>query len=284
MADQARNMTAGRRTNKRPIASVACSSPLGRDTARLDVGKRRSLECEAERKRQDLAHIARVAMLGGLTTSLAHELNQPLSAILSNAQAAKHLLDAPQMDTGELRAILDDVAADARRAGEIIRHLRSLLQNGQLKRQPLDLNELIGEAVRLTHSEALLAEITVSPELAPALPLILGDRVQLQQVILNLLLNGFDSLKTITDRARRVRIGTRSLARKTVEVEVADNGTGIAPDKIERAFEPFVTDKPAGMGLGLSICRSIVNAHGGRIWARNNIGYGATFRFVLPVH
>lgn len=281
MADHTRNMAAGKRTHKRLIASFAPASLLKQGVSRLRLGKHQTAKRDAER-RQELAHIARVAMLGGLTTSLAHELNQPLAAILSNAQAGTHLLDAAHPDTSELRAILDDVAADARRAGEVIRHLRSLLQNGQPKRQPLDLNEVIGDAIRLTHSEALLAEITVSPDLAPSLPSILGDRIQLQQVILNLLMNGFDALKGTSDRARCVRIGTRSLARKTVEVAVSDNGGGIAPDKLESAFEPFVTEKPAGMGVGLSICRSIVQAHGGRIWASNNTEWGATVRFVLP--
>jgi two-component system sensor kinase FixL len=221
-------------------------------------------------------------MMGELTASLAHELNQPLTAIVTNAHAGERYLAAPAPPLGELREILVDVAADAQRAGEVISRLRSLLKKDATRFLPLDLNELIREVVALTQTDAIIRNQPIALALAPDLPPVRGDRVQLQQVLLNLVLNGMEAMEPQAPAARQLCIQTLG-AGTGVRVGVQDRGPGVPPDKLETVFDTFFTTKAHGMGLGLAISRSIVEAHGGRIWAENNPERGASFWFSLPV-
>ena len=220
-------------------------------------------------------------MLGELSGSLAHELNQPLAAILSNAQAAQRFLARNPGDLSEVNAILQDIVDDDKRAGEVIRRLRALLRKEEIEHQPVDVNEIVLEVLRLMRSDLVNRNVSVSVQLAPALPAITGDRVQLQQVLLNLVINGCDALDTLHARDRRLALRT-ALVEGQIEVSVTDSGKGIAAEELERVFEPFVSTKPDGMGLGLAVCRTIVTAHAGRIWATRNADTGTTFRFTVP--
>ena len=245
------------------------------DTARVEAG------IEARRHENELAHLSRVAMLGQLSGSLAHELNQPLTAILSNAQAALRFLKADVADLQEIREILTDIVADDQRAGNVIRRLRALFERGEANQEPLDLNELIREILRLLHSDLVSRNISIATDLEPGLPLVNGDRVQLQQLLLNLAVNACEAMADVPAGERRLVFRTESNNGQVV-VSVTDRGKGIAPDQLERIFEPFVTSKAFGIGLGLAISRSIVTAHGGRLWATGNSDHGATFSFSLP--
>ena len=220
-------------------------------------------------------------MLGELSGSLAHELNQPLTAILSNAQAAQRFLaqSPPRLD--KLAEILSDIVKSDHRAGAVIQRLRSMLRKESAQRNPLDINDVVEESLRLMRSDLLNRQVVVSTDLGEALPAVSGDRNQLQQVLLNFMMNGCDAMDG-REVDGRLRVRTRETANGNVEVSVADRGTGIPAADLERIFEPFVTTKSHGMGLGLTICRSIVEAHGGRLWATNNPDGGATLHFELP--
>jgi PAS domain S-box-containing protein len=247
-----------------------------------DITERKRVEVEAGRMRQELAHISRVTLMGELTASLAHELNQPLTAIASNAHAGERYLAMPMPRLNEVREILADVAADAHRAGEVIHRLRSLLKKDASRFRPLDLGDVIREAVALIRTDAIIRHQPIELALALDLPLVLGDRVQLQQVLLNLVLNGMDAMAARAAGERQLTIQTRP-EEHAVRVGVRDQGPGIPPDQLENVFAAFFTTKAEGMGMGLAISRSIVEAHGGRIWAENNPEGGATFCFTLPV-
>ena len=249
----------------------------------VDITARRQAELESHALRQEISHVARVAMMGELTASLAHELNQPLTAILSNAQSGLHLLNKPEPDAAELREILDDIVHDDQRAGDIIRHLRSLLRKSELDYQSLDLNDIILEIIGLIRSDALIKNVSIALRLASDLPPVRGDRIQLQQLMLNLTINALDAMKEAPGSGRRLDISTTLLNASSVQVAVQDSGTGIPPERLDKVFEPFYTDKSYGMGMGLAICRSIARLHGGQLTAENNAGPGATFRFVLPI-
>ena len=221
--------------------------------------------------------------MGELTASLAHEINQPLAAILSNAQAAQRLMTARGDHLEDLREILTDIAADGQRAGEVIRRMRALLRKGESNLSDLDVNELVDDVVGLVRGEMLLQGVTLVLELSPRPLRVQGDRVQLQQVLLNLMVNALDAMKDTTGGSRRLTVRTQAIDRgRTIEVVVQDCGAGLPSEKIERIFEPFYTTKPHGLGLGLPICRSILQAHGGRIGSRNNSDRGAAFWFTLP--
>jgi len=221
-------------------------------------------------------------MLGELSGSLAHELNQPLTAILSNAQAAQRFLDSEVVDLNEVRAILADIVEDDRRAGEVIRRLRLLLKKGEVQHAPVDLNETVGEVLKLVKSDLMNHGVNVESEFAFDLPMIHGDRVQLQQVLINLIMNGCDAMARAESRDRRLSLQTASANGDGVRVVVTDRGCGIPPDCVERIFEPFYTTKKQGMGLGLAVCRTIVAAHGGKLWAENNPDRGASFFMTIP--
>jgi PAS domain S-box-containing protein len=248
-----------------------------------DITERKRSELELHQQRDQLTHLSRVTMLGELAGSLAHELNQPLTAILSNAQAAQRFLAHDQPDLGEIRDILADIVAEDKRAGEVIRRLRLLLKKGEVQQQPLLVNEIVQEVLRLVRSDLVNLNFAAQTELAPNLPVIHGDGVQLQQVLLNLVLNGCDAMAGAARDNRRLTIRTSRADDGSVHLSVADGGTGIAPEKLEQVFEPFYTTKAKGLGLGLAVFRSIVAAHGGKLWATNNSGGGATFHLTLPV-
>jgi PAS domain S-box-containing protein len=248
----------------------------------VDITERRQNELELARQRNELTHLSRVALLGELSVSLAHELNQPLTAILSNAQAAQLLLVQGATDPGELPEILSEIAHESKRAGEVIRRLRVLLKKGEIHRAPLDMNEIVDTVLKLIRSDLINQHVAVEVELAPDLPLVDGDEVQLQQVLLNLVVNACDAMAKIEAIDRGLIIGTELAGGNSVRVSVADRGCGIPPEKIERIFEPFFTTKEIGTGLGLAVCRTIISAHGGELWAVNNAKRGATFQFKLP--
>jgi two-component system, LuxR family, sensor kinase FixL len=217
--------------------------------------------------------------MGEMAAALAHELNQPLTAIMSNAHAGERYLaqGAPPLD--EIRDILQDVVGDARRAGEVIQRLRGLLRKDEARLLPLDVNHVIREMATLVHTDAVLRSVGIDLNLAPELPLVRGDRVQLQQVLLNLVLNGMEAMGAAGE-ARRIVIRTQ-MADGAVRVAVQDQGPGIPADQLSRIFDTFYTTKPNGMGMGLAISRSIIETHGGRLWAENNPDGGATFSFTL---
>jgi C4-dicarboxylate-specific signal transduction histidine kinase len=253
----------------------------GAVVSHTDVTERKHAEMEAQRSRQELAHFTRVSTMGELTASLAHELNQPLTAILANARAAQRLLRVTAPDLDELRDILADIADDDQRAGEVINRLRAFLRKGDMQPGRLNLNEIVTEVLGMIHSDLIQRGVSVRTQLGIALPNVFADRVQLQQVLLNLLLNACDAMAGDASAGKLVTIVTAETKTGDVELWVADQGTGIAPDEMDRVFEPFVTSKPHGLGLGLAICRSIVTAHGGKLWADNNGDGGATFHLML---
>jgi C4-dicarboxylate-specific signal transduction histidine kinase len=247
----------------------------------VDVTERLRVEQATARQRDELAHLSRVAMLGELSGSLAHELNQPLTAILSNAQAAQRFLAQSPPRYDRLPEILADIVKSDHRAGAVIQRLRSLLRKEEAQRHPLDINELVEESLRLMRSDLLSRQVAVGIDLATALPVVSGDRNQLQQVLLNLVINGCDAMDG-EETDRRLLVRTQMTIDGNVEVSVIDRGAGIPLANLERIFEPLVTTKSTGMGLGLAICRSIVEAHGGRLWATNNVDCGATLHCELP--
>src|SRR5688572_12003438 len=247
-----------------------------------DVTDRKQAEVEAATQRLELAHLSRVALLGELTGALAHELSQPLTAILSNAQAATNILNREPVDVEELRGALNDVIDSDRRARDFIERLRAMLRKERIRHRAVDLNDVVREVVDLTHSELLSRNVRAMIVLTAGIPRVLGDRVQLQQVVLNLLLNACDAMRETTVLERCVAVAT-TIRDGFVELAVSDRGTGIPTDQLDRVFEPFVTFRDDGLGLGLAISRSIVRTHGGSIEAENNAEGGATFRCFLPI-
>jgi two-component system, LuxR family, sensor kinase FixL len=248
-----------------------------------DITRRKETELQLNRHREELAHMDRVLIMGELAASLAHELNQPLTAILSNAQACRRFTDADPIDLGEIREALDDIIHGTKRAGEMIRHLRSLVKKGERDFTPLDLNSLVSQVVLLLHPYIVTHNVIVVQELAPELPLLMGDRIQLEQVLLNLLLNAIYAMDCRPAPARCVRVRTSMGSPDMVRLAVRDNGAGIPPDKLERIFQPFFTTKAEGTGMGLSVSFSIIQSHGGCLRAENNPETGATVSFTLPV-
>jgi PAS domain S-box-containing protein len=247
-----------------------------------DITERLRTDQEAARHRAELAHLSRVTMLGELSGSLAHELNQPLAAVLSNAQAALRFLDGGPEQLDEVRDCLVDIVESDKRAGDVIRRLRTLLKKEEVEFHPLDLNEVVVDVLRLTRSDLLNRNVTIATRLATGLESVLGDRVQLQQVLLNLVMNACDAMEALP-YGRRLEVRTGGSEAGKVEVVVSDVGKGIPPDQLESIFEPFVTSKAEGMGMGLAVCRTIVKTHGGSLTANNNPAHGASFRFSLPV-
>ena len=236
----------------------------------------------AHQQQAEVAHVGRVAVMGELASSLAHELNQPLGAILRNAEAAELFLQTTSPDLEEVRAILADIRSDDQRAGAVIERMRSLMKRRPVESGLIDLSLLAAEAISLVRPDADTRKVRLSFEPVPSLPPVPGDRIQLQQVLLNLLLNALDAVKESASDNRLVTVRLRAEDRH-VEVAVSDTGHGIPADKLAHIFEPFFTTKPNGLGMGLPISCRIIEAHGGRLWAENNLGGGATFLFCLPV-
>jgi two-component system sensor kinase FixL len=251
----------------------------------LDITERKQAEQETHLLRQEIAHVGRVSMMGQLSSALAHEINQPLGAILRNAEAAEIFLQHPSPDMVEIRAILADIRKDDQRAGAVIDRMRGLLKRNNLDTRPVEVGELVDDVVALVRADAVARHSKLDVDVPGDLPPVRGDRVHLQQVLLNLLLNGLDALNGSIGRDRLVTLTARLNGMQTVEIAVSDTGHGIPRDKLQQVFDPFFTTKPNGMGMGLSISRSIIEAHGGTLWAENKNGYGsgAVFRFTLPI-
>ena len=249
---------------------------IGRDVTQLKLA-----EVEAVERREQVTHSTRVAVLGQLSSALAQDLTQPLTAILCNAQAAQLLMKQHPIDRGEMQRTLGDIVADNSRVNEVVDRLRVLLRRETRVHEPVDVAQLIAEVLELARIDD--RQIAVVTDLSSDLPAITGDRVQLQQVLLNLLSNALDAMSHNPPEDRKLTVSAALNHDRRVQVSVVDNGGGIAPIAWHRLFEPFVTTKLQGLGLGLPICRSIVEGHGGHIVARNNPGGGATFTFSLPV-
>jgi PAS domain S-box-containing protein len=271
-------------------AAVACT-PLAGDSVLPagfvvnigDISDRKSAETSLRKTQAELAHVTRVMTLGELAASIAHEINQPLTAIIADAAVSVNLLSRPAPDLGMVRQVLTEIVADGHRAGNVIKRLRQLATKGEPHRTLLDMNTVIGEVVTLVDSEIQKHGAKLHLALTPDLPAVFGDRVQLQQVLINLLMNALEAMDSPTVNARQLTIRTEAGHPMTVLVAVQDAGVGIDtnidPDRI---FDAFVTTKPMGMGMGLSISRSIIEGHGGRLWATPNAEVGATFQFELP--
>jgi C4-dicarboxylate-specific signal transduction histidine kinase len=231
----------------------------------------------------EVKHLDRVATMGTLTAAIAHEINQPLAAILSNSQAALRFLNAKQPNLRQVHEALEDIVSDDKRAAEVIQRLRMMLRKEELEFEPLDINHVIQEIVELIQSEIIMVNATVAMDFEAELPPVYGDRIQIQQVILNLLVNALDALKGQPEKIREVRLSTRIGEAGNILVTVTDSGPGIEDQKLETIFEAFHTTKTKGIGMGLPISKSIVEQHDGRIWASNNPGSGAVFDFTLPI-
>ena len=254
--------------------------------AARDVTARKQAEQEAQLLRQEIAHAGRVSMMGQLASGLAHEINQPLASILRNAEAAELFLQHPSPDLDEIRAILSDIRSDDERAGQVIDRMRGLLKRQALETGRLDVGALVGDVAALVRIDAATRQVKLDVDVPADLPHVRGDRVQIQQVLLNLILNGMDAVHGTGIEDRRVDVTARlDVARSAqlIEIAVGDAGHGIPADTLARIFDPFFTTKPNGMGIGLAVSRSIVEAHRGRLWAENRNGGGAAFRFTLPI-
>jgi signal transduction histidine kinase len=243
---------------------------------------RRRAEREARQTRESLAHLTRVSAMGELAASLAHELNQPLTGILGNARAAGHLLSRGDLPVPLLKDIIRDIVEDDKRAADVIGRIRELSRKRATERVPLDVNDVIRDAIKLVNSNSIIRNVSVGLNLTPNAIVVEGDRIQLQQVVLNLLLNGLEAAATSGVGPHTVVVSTSLSDRHTAHIVVRDSGGGLPPGIENRVFDPFFTTKEAGMGMGLSIARSIVESHRGRIWASNSPDRGAEFHFTLP--
>jgi C4-dicarboxylate-specific signal transduction histidine kinase len=257
----------------------------------LDLTERKRAEAEArksERRYRELqmevAHANRVATMGQLTASIAHEVNQPIAATAINAEAALRWLGPGPPDLKEVRQALHRIVKDAKRAGDVIGRIRAIITRAPPRKDWVDMNEAIREVIELTHGEATKNGASVQTEFGDGLPRIEGDRVQLQQVVLNLIVNAVQAMCAVAEGARELSITTARAEPNGVLVVVKDSGPGLAPANLEHLFAPFYTTKPGGLGMGLAICRSITEAHGGRLWVTGNLPRGAIFHFTVPTH
>jgi PAS domain S-box-containing protein len=256
----------------------------------LDLTERKEAEenlRESERRYRDvqaeLAHVTRVTTLGELSASIAHEVNQPLAAVLANAEACLLWLGRETPNLDKARRSVEWIINDCSRAGAVIQRIRALAKRTNIQREPLQVNDVIGEVVSLLQREMFSHRVSLRKEIASALPMVFVDRIQLQQVIVNLMINSMEAMQSVTDRPRELTIRSRRDGAHQVLLTVEDRGVGISAENAERLFSPFFTTKPTGMGMGLSICRSIIEAHGGRLWAESNLLDGAAFHFTLPL-
>jgi C4-dicarboxylate-specific signal transduction histidine kinase len=248
----------------------------------MDVTAAKRAEEAVQAAQAELAHVARMTTLGELTAWIAHEVNQPLAGIVTNGTACLQWLGQKNPALDEARSSVEDMISDAQRAGDVILEIRALSRKSAPKRAPLDINDLIQGVVRLVTREAQAHGASVRLDLAPALPAVVADRVQLQQVVINLVINAIQAMASVTARPRELSIRSRQNEAGHVRIEVADSGHGIGSTNLDQLFKAFFTTKPAGMGMGLSICRSIIEAHGGNVWASDNTPSGAVFHFTLP--
>jgi C4-dicarboxylate-specific signal transduction histidine kinase len=248
----------------------------------MDVTEARQAQEALAEAQAQLAHANRVATLGALAASIAHDVNQPLAAIVANCEANLRWLDRPAPQLDMVREGLEQTIADAERASSVVNRIRALARKDSSEHRLTDLNAVVDEVVRLVQREVAAHQVALRLELAPGLPAVLGDRVQLQQLIINLVINGIQAMAGLEGRPRRLSIRSERDQSGDVRLSVEDSGHGIDPANANRLFDAFYTTKSGGMGLGLSICRSIVEAHGGRISASNHAGGGARFSFTLP--
>jgi PAS domain S-box-containing protein len=247
-----------------------------------DIDDEKRAERALQTAQAELAHVTRVTTLGEMSASIAHEINQPLAAMVTNAEATLRLLSRDVPDIEEARAGIADVIKDGQRAGAVIRRIRDFAKKAHPQMMQLNINEVAEEAVNLVQHEALRYGVAIQCELASGLPLARGDRIQLQQVIVNIAVNGMEAMTSVQDRERVLIVRTQRDQSDQLLVAVADAGVGIEPENLNRVFGAFHTTKPGGLGMGLAICRSIVEAHGGRLWADANVPHGTTFRFTVP--
>jgi PAS domain S-box-containing protein len=261
------------------LAFVIDMTDRQRAEEKLRASEQRLLDTQIE-----LAHVTRVTTLGELAASIAHEVNQPLAAVVANAEACLRWLDRGTPDLGAARRSVECIIEDGNRAGEVIRRVRALANKTDIEKAPLDINDVVKEVIALVQGELVSHRVSLRTELAPVLPMILGDRVQLQQVIINLVMNGIEAMRSVADRPRELVVRSGQDEPRQALISVADCGVGIAAENVDRLFNPFFTTKSGGMGMGLSICRSIMEAHGGRLWATATGPHGATFQFTLPVN
>jgi C4-dicarboxylate-specific signal transduction histidine kinase len=250
----------------------------------MDVTAAKRAAEELHEAQAALAHVTRVTTLGELTASIAHEVNQPLAALVANAEACLRWLDRGTPELDKARRSVEMIIKDGHRAGEVIRRARALSKKSDPQMTPLDVNDVVHEVIALVQREVFSHRVSLRTELAPALPEVLADPVQLQQVLINLVINGIEAMQPLTDRPRQLVIRSRQDEADQVLVTVTDSGVGISAENADQLFNPFFTTKSGGLGMGLSICRSIIEAHGGRISASGNIGPGATFQLALPSH
>jgi PAS domain S-box-containing protein len=249
----------------------------------MDVSAAKRAEQQLRQAQMELAHVTRVTTLGELTASIAHEVTQPIAGVVTNAAAALHWLGAEPPNLDEVRDILGQIVKDGERAGDVIHRIRALVKKAPPRMARCNVNAAILDVIALTRSELQKHDVSLQIQLAAGLPLINGDRIQLQQVVLNLILNAVDAMSGIDEGAREIRISTGREASNGVRVIVRDFGPGLDPQSVDRLFEAFYTTKPDGLGMGLAICRSIIEAHGGRLWASANEPRGAVFQFSLPL-
>jgi PAS domain S-box-containing protein len=249
----------------------------------MDVSAAKQAEQELRQAHAELAHVTRVTTLGELTASIAHEVNQPIAAVTTNAAAGLGWLEAKPPNLDEVRATLGYIVQDAQRAGDVMHRIRALAKKAPLSMARFDVNEAVLDVIALTRNELVRHGVSLRTQLATGLPLIEGDRIQLQQVILNLILNAVEAMSGIDNGAREVRISTGKEASDAVLVSVRDFGPGLDPQSVDSLFKAFYTTKPGGLGMGLAICRSIIQSHGGRLWATANEPRGAVFQFTLPL-
>jgi signal transduction histidine kinase len=258
------------------------SDEIGAMAAAVQIFKDSMIE--RERAQTELAHVNRVTTMGELTASIAHEVNQPLAGVVANAEAGLRWLDHEPPDLAAARRSLEWIIDDGNRASEVMRRIRALANKTDIEKAPLDVNDVIKEVIALMRSELIRHRVLLRMEFTPALPMVLADRVQLQQVIINLVINGIEAMQSVTDRPRELVIRSGQDEIHQVLVSVTDWGVGIKAENADRVFNAFFTTKASGMGMGLSICRSIMEAHGGRLWVTANVPHGATFQLTLPVY
>jgi C4-dicarboxylate-specific signal transduction histidine kinase len=249
----------------------------------MDVTERQLAQDALDNSTAELAHVTRLTMLGELAASIAHEVTQQLAAIVTAGDAAKRWLNRSTPDLREVCQSIEQMLADAKRATDVIKQIRAMAQKRDPSQAVLDLNSIVRESIELVRRELDAARVDLEACYTEPPPLVCGDRVQLQQVVINLVMNGVQAMAGVTGRGKRMRVGTRRFDAHYGQVAVEDSGTGISEENVGRLFSAFFTTKADGMGMGLSICRSIVDAHGGRIWAESQEGQGATMQFILPL-
>jgi len=270
---------------ERRVADRTKQLTFANEELREQMSQRQRAEGALRTAEAELARVTRVTAMGELTASIAHEVTQPLTGIVTNGNACLHWLRSTPPNVEKARSTVERIIRDSDRASEIIRDMRTMVKKAEPHREPVDLNDLIHRTLTLVSGEMTRHQVEVQTALAVDLPSVLGDRVQLQQVLLNLIINAMEAMSSISGRTRALTIRSEQReAPETVAIAVRDSGLGVDPGKAERLFDAFFTTKPEGMGLGLSICRTIIAAHGGRLSNTNNEDHGATFEFILPAY